>query len=66
MMVVVITACHKRRESTTLEVLCKYDIISTKYRSKQIADVVINLRPKKFTIQSTFRKHSYIKRKKNC
>lgn len=46
MMVVVSTACHKRRESTTLDVLCKYDIISTKYRSKQIADVVINLRPK--------------------
>lgn len=63
-MTVVSTVCHNRWETTTLKVLYKYDIGIIKHVSKQIADVVINLRQKDSTIQSTFNTHSYIKRKK--
>lgn len=62
-MTFVSTVCHNRCESTTLKVLYKHNIIIIKHINKQITDVVINLRSKDSTIQSTFRMHSYIKRK---
>lgn len=58
---VVSTACHNRCERTALKVLHKYDII-IKHISKQIADVVINIRPKDSIIQNIFIAHSYIKK----
>lgn len=57
------TVCHNGCESATLKLLYKYVFIIIKHVSKQTADVVINLRPKDSIIQSTFRTHSYTKRK---
>lgn len=46
--------CHNKCENTTVEVLCKYDIIVIKLASKQIADVFTNPEQNASVIQSTF------------